>query len=89
MPKKKIFFSISEILKIISVKQQQAEKKIEIIGIRAEEVCKKFKDLLLLCNSISIVFIQFDLITDCKNVLKTAETSDEYIYKHGTVIDKL
>ena len=83
------FYTIIEIHNMISSIEQKSKRMPEIIGFRSPDICKNFKDLITLCNSLSIVFIQYDLIQDCLQLLKVAGEADSNLCKHGTVIDRL
>ena len=87
--RKRKFYSISEIHTMISNLEQKSRRMPEIIGFRSSDICKNFKELLTLCNSLSIVFIQYDLIQDCLLLLKSAGDADSNLCKHGTVLDRL
>ncbi|OMJ82711.1 hypothetical protein SteCoe_16536 [Stentor coeruleus] len=83
------FYSIDEVHIMVSQMEQKSKRMPEIIGFRSSDTCKNFKDLLTLCNSLSIVFIQYDLIQDCLQILKSAGEADSNLCKYGTVLDKL
>lgn len=89
MKRRRKFHSINEVHSMISHMEQKSKRMPEIIGFRSSDTCKNFKDLLTLCNSLSIVFLQYDLIQDCLQILKSAGEADSNLCKYGTVLDKL
>ena len=87
--KKKRYYSVSEALNLFLARYNQAKKLLEVTGIRSSDICLKIKKALSFCNSLEIVFIQYNLTRDCLTLVKIAEDCDELICKHGTVFDKL
>lgn len=87
--RKRKYYTINEIHTYISNLESKSKRLPEIIGFRSTDTCKNFKDLISLCNSLSIVFVQYDLIEDCMIMLKTATTADSNLCKYGTVLDRL
>jgi hypothetical protein len=83
------FNTINEIHNMISNLEQKSKRMPEIIGFRSSDICKNFKELMTLCNSLCIVFIQYDLIQDCQLLLKASSEADANLCKHGTVLDRL
>jgi hypothetical protein len=87
--RKRKYYTINEIHSLISSLESKSKRLPEIIGFRSSDTCKNFKDLLTLCNSLSIVFVQYELIEDCMLMLRTATTADSNLCKYGTVLDRL
>lgn len=83
------YYTIPEIHALISALEQKSKRLPEIIGFRSSDTCKNFKDLITLCNSLSIVFVQYDMIQDCLIILKVASEADSNLCKYGTVLDRL
>lgn len=83
------YYTITEIHGLISTLEQKSKRLPEIIGFRSSDTCKNFKELITLCNSLSIVFVQYDLIQDCLIMLKIATEADTNLCKYGTVLDRL
>ena len=47
------------------------------------------KSFIVLCNSLAIVFLQYDLRTEALSLLKQASQADLALYDTGSLLDRL
>jgi hypothetical protein len=83
------FHTVKQVLKKILLKHKKAKFASQIVGVRPGEVCERFKSIIVLCNSLVIVFNQYGMTDKCLILLKIAEESDELLCTYGTVLEKL
>ena len=89
MAKRKKIFTISQALKHVDEKYLRISRMPDLIGYRSLDLCKSYKNLISLCNSLSIVFLQYDLFKEAFLMLQKAVQIDTDLSKFGSVEDKL
>ncbi|CAG9324389.1 unnamed protein product [Blepharisma stoltei] len=87
--RKKRFFTLDEIRNFIKNLETKTKRMPELIGFRSEDVCKNFKNLITMCNSLSIIFLQYNLIHETLSFLKKAAEADTALCKYGNLLDRL
>lgn len=88
MKKRRKYHSIAQIQSIISQLEHKTKQPPESSSTQSLDSCRNYKDLITLCNSLCIVFIQYELIQDCLDFLTKAILTDISLCKYGTVLDK-
>lgn len=86
---KRKYFTVAEVLKSVVSRYVHAKKRIDAIGVRVSETSSQFKKLLTLCNSLEIIFMQYDLTQPCLKLQKIAADCNEFISSQGSTLDKL
>ena len=89
MAKSKKIFTISEALRHVDDKYMRISRIPDLIGYRSADLCKSYKNLISLCNSLSIVFLQYDLFKEAFLMLQKAVQTDLELSKIGSNEDKL
>ena len=89
MAKNKKIYTIAEAIKHIDEKFSRVARMPELIGYRSLDICKSYKTLISLCNSLSIVFLQYDLFKEAFLMLQKAVKIDLDLSKFGSTEDKL
>lgn len=89
MSKNKKIFSIAQALKLVDDKYLRIGRMPGLIGYRSLDLCRSYKNLIAMCNSLSIVFLQYDLFKEAFLMLQKAVQIDLELGKFGTEEDKL
>ena len=89
MSKNKKIITISQAIKEVDEKFLRISRMPELIGYRSIDLCKSYKTLIALCNSLSIVFLQYDLYKEAFLMLHKAVQIDSDLTKFGSIEDKL
>jgi hypothetical protein len=89
MAKTKKVFTISESLKLVEDKFARVVRMPQLIGYRSLDICKSYKNLISICNSLSIIFLQYDLFKEAFLMLQKAVQIDLELSKFGSPEDKL
>jgi hypothetical protein len=89
MAKSKKIFSIPAAIKSVEDKYNRVIRMPELIGYRSIDVAKAYKNLISLCNSLSIVFLQYELFKESFLMLQKAVHIDSELNKFGSFQDKL
>lgn len=89
MAKSKKIFTISEALKFVEDKFLRVTRMPELIGYRSTDIIKSYKATISLCNSLSIVFLQYDLFKEAFLMLQKAVQVDTELNKFGSFEEKL
>ncbi|CAG9312167.1 unnamed protein product [Blepharisma stoltei] len=88
MNKKKRFYSVGELKEYINDLFAKAKKFHEMPGFRNNDACKSYKHLITICNSLAIVFMQYDLIQESLTFLKISMEVDSLLVKYGNILEK-
>jgi hypothetical protein len=89
MSNAKKIFSIAAALRSVDEKHARVMRMPELIGYRSLDIAKADKALISLCNSLSIVFLQYDLFKEAFLMLQKAVQVDAELSKFGSMEDKL
>lgn len=85
---KKKYFSVSEVWEIVNKLDAKTQRLPELLGFRSGDIGKGYKKLITLCNSLSILFLQYDLLQDALKMLKKASDADTGLQRFGMSADK-
>lgn len=89
MAKSKKIYTIAQALEYVENKFSRAARMPLLIGYRSSDTCKSFKSLISLCNSMSIVFLQYDIHKEAFLMLQKAVQVDSELGKFGNSEDIL
>ena len=89
MAKPKKIFSITEALKFVEDKYNRVSRMPELIGYRSADMTKSYKNIISICNSLSIVFLQYDLFKEAFLMLQKAVAVDTELNKFGNNEERL
>lgn len=80
--------SISQVLQKIDTLESKTKRVLYVLGYRSSEISKSFRQMISVCNSVSIVFLQFDLLHDALYVLQKAVQTDTCMFFEGDFEDR-
>jgi hypothetical protein len=83
------YCSIAQAKDFIARLEQSAERMPQLIGYRSTDVTRYYRRLMAQSYSLSIVFIQYDLLKDALDILKVAAKTDIKLYSQGELLDRL
>jgi hypothetical protein len=86
--KNKASKTISQVLAEIETQDKKCKRIAKLLGYRSSEIPKTYRNFISLCNSISIVFMQFDLHHQAFYVLNKCVQCDVSMFFEGTVEDR-
>ena len=86
---KKKYSTIQEVFDLVSKLEASTKRLPELLGFRSSDISKSYKKLITLCNSVSIIFLQYSLPTLALDLLKKASDADKGLKRHGSHSDKL
>jgi hypothetical protein len=89
MARPKKIFTISEALKFVEDKFLRVTRMPELIGYRSTDITKSYKSVISICNSLSIVFLQYDLFKEAFLMLQKAVAVDTELNKFGNNEERL
>lgn len=81
--------SILQVLKIVSKLETSTKRLPELLGFRSTDISKSFKKLITLCNSLSIIFEQYNLHSHALELLHKASEADKGLKRYGSSSDRL
>ena len=87
-PRKK-YLTLSEVKVKVDQLELRCERVPELYGYRPSDLITLNKSLITLCTSLSLVFIQHDLLFDALTLLKKAVSADARLYSGGDPVDQL
>ncbi|CAG9314368.1 unnamed protein product [Blepharisma stoltei] len=80
--------SISHVLHKIDTLESKTKRVLYALGYRSSEISKTFRQMITVCNSVSIVFLQFDLLHEALYVLQKAVQTDTCMFFEGEFEDR-
>lgn len=86
---KKQINSISEVLKKVEALEAKTKRVAHLLGYRSSEISKTFRQMISICNSVSIIFLQFDLLHAALFVLIKSVETDVSMFFEGNASDRL
>ena len=86
---KKKYSTIQEVFDLVSKLEASTKRLPELLGFRSSDISKSYKKLITLCNSVSIIFLQYSLPNLALDLLKKASDADKGLKRHGSHSDKL
>ena len=89
MFKRKKTYSIEEAFSLIQSLETKCDRMPELLGFKSLDICKSYKQLLTHCNSLVIVFIQYNLLNYASRLLKSAEKADSCLLRYALHSDKI
>ena len=89
MISKKRFKTIPQVLKLLTQMENKALSLNYLLGYRSADIVQALKSFITQSNSISIVFMQYDLNYLSLDLLKRAVVADLELYKTGGLEDRL
>lgn len=87
--RKQKFTTIKGALSEVTALHNRCSRLPELLGFSSQDISRNFKRLIARCNSLAIVFLQYNLHSDVLRLLKTAAAADISLYKYGGVLDRL
>jgi hypothetical protein len=89
MNSKKNFKTIPQVLKLLTQMENKALSMNYLLGYRSTDIVQVQKNFISTANSISIVFMQYELNYLALDLLKRAAATDVELYKGGGLEDRL
>lgn len=86
---KKVFYSISDALNFVESLKSKIERMPDLLGFKSGDIAKNYKNLIQLSNSLSIIFMQYDLNDIALSLLKYSTDADTKLQRFATYQDKL
>ena len=86
---KKRYHTIQEVFEIVRKIEISTKRLPELLGFRSSDISKSYKKLIALCNSLSIIFEQYDLSNLALDLLRKASEADKGLKRYGTGSDRL
>lgn len=86
---KKNWSTITDAKRLLNALEAKASRIPELLGFKSRDIAKTYKSLMSLANSLSIVFLQYDLADLTLFALQKAARAEEQIGRYGLSTDKL
>ena len=86
---KRKYHSIDQVLEIVSKLETSTKRLPELLGFRSTDISKSYKKLITLCNSLSIIFEQYNLHNRALELLRKASEADKGLKRYGSNSDRL
>jgi hypothetical protein len=83
------YYSIEEVFEIVTKLENTTKRLPELLGFRSIDTAKSYKKIISLCNSLSIVFEQYNRFNLALKLLKKASEADKSLKKYGSASDRL
>lgn len=87
--RRKRFLTLAEVHQQVAALETKCSRSPELYTLHAADTATNYKALITLCNSLAIVFLQYDLIREALDLLKKASHADLQLYKSGSLLDRL
>lgn len=88
MPKAKAMKNFIQVLAELEEFDKKCRRMTQLLGYRSSEIPKMYKQFISLCNSLAIVFLQFELNQVSFNVLNRAVQCDVSMFFEGNIEDR-
>jgi hypothetical protein len=85
---KRTYYSIDQVLETVHKLETTTKRLPELLGFRSTDISKHYKRLISLCNSLSIIFEQYDLHTRALSLLRKASDADKGLKRYGSSSDR-
>ena len=79
------FSTVDEALDKVQRLQLMCERMPELYGYKSADIVRHQRKLVALANSLSVVFLQYDLFCECFSLLKLAAKVDLLLHATGDV----
>lgn len=86
---KRVFYTISDALNYVESYKSRIERMPDLLGFKSSDISKNYKNLIQLSNSLSIIFMQYDLNDIALSLLKYSTDADTKLQRFATYQDKL
>ena len=80
--------TIPKVLSEIDSLDKKCKRIAQILGYRSSEIPKTYRQFITLCNSIAIVFLQFNLHHQAFYVLSKCVQCDVSMFFEGSIEDR-
>ena len=80
--------TIAQVLSEIDTLDKKCKRIAQVLGYRSSEIPKTYRQFISLCNSISIVFLQFNLHHQAFHVLSRCVQCDVSMFFEGSIEDR-
>jgi hypothetical protein len=80
--------SLSQVLNEVDNLDKKCKRIAQLLGYRSSEIPKTYRQFISLCNSLSIVFLQFNLNQQSFNILNRAVQCDVSMFFEGSIEDR-
>lgn len=80
--------TLSQVLSDVDNLDKKCKRIAQLLGYRSSEIPKTYRQFISLCNSLSIVFLQFNLNQHSFNVLNRAVQCDVSMFFEGSIEDR-
>jgi len=81
-------YSIEEIFYKIQLLENKCNRITYLLGYKSSEISKSFRNIITMCNSVAIVFLQFDLVKEALVVLRKGIEMDISMFVEGEFDDR-
>ena len=81
--------SLAEVRTQLDALELKCERMPVLCKLQRSEVTANYKQLMTSCNSLAIVFLQYELIQEALDVLRKAAKADLKMYEKGTLLDRI
>ena len=85
---KKKYHTIEQVFEIVNKLELSTKRLPELLGFRSTDIARSYKKLITVCNSLSIIFEQYNLYNRALKLLKKATEADKGLKRYGTGPDK-
>ena len=86
---KKKYYSIPEVFEIVKKLEVSTKRLPDLLGFRSNDIVKSYKKLITVCNSLSIIFEQYELYNRALDLLRKASEADKNLKRYGSSNDRL
>jgi hypothetical protein len=86
---KRKYHTIDQVLEIVKKLEVSTKRLPELLGFRSTDISKSYKKLITICNSLSIIFEQYNLHNRALDLLKKASEADKGLKRYGSSADRL
>lgn len=81
--------TIREVMQLVDVLQLKCNRSPRLYAAQSFDHSAPYKKLISACNSIAVVFMQYDLLREALDLLKRGSAADVELYKQGSLLDRL
>jgi len=81
--------TLKEVLQTVDLLQVKCTRSPRLYAGQNFDRSVPYKKLIASCNSLAVVFMQYDLLREALDLLKRASAADVELYKQGSLLDRL
>jgi hypothetical protein len=83
------YSSVEDVLALVDEYEARTKRLPGTLGYHSNEVLRSLRQLIVLCNSVCIVFLQYNLVPYALHTIKKAAAADVQLYREGSASDHL